>query len=57
MLTLCRLAKYVLVLGFWLNLLVWVAVFRYAFEWLRKTANDQLESPEFATSIRSRRTV
>jgi hypothetical protein len=38
-------------LGFLLDLLVWVALYKYAFECLRATANGRMEPPEIALAI------
>ena len=49
-LSICHLVAYV-PFGFALDLLVWVALYKYAFECLRASANGRLEPPEFATSV------
>ena len=38
-------------LGFVLDLLVWIALYRYAFECLRATADGRMEPPEIAVSV------
>ena len=38
-------------LGFVLDLLVWVALYKYAFECLRATANGRMEPPEIALAV------
>ena len=38
-------------LGFVLDLVVWVALYKYAFECLRETANGRMEPPEIALAI------
>lgn len=38
-------------LGFILDLLVWVALYKYAFECLRATANGRMEPPEIAIAV------
>jgi hypothetical protein len=37
--------------GFILDLFVWIAVYKYAFECLRATADGRLEPPEIAVSV------
>lgn len=49
-LALCHLVAY-LPLGFALDLLVWVALYKYAFECLRATANGRMEPPEIALAV------
>jgi hypothetical protein len=49
-LALCRLVVYV-PFGWALNLLVWVALYKYAIECLRATANGRMESPEISTNV------
>lgn len=44
-LALCHLARF-LPFGFWLDVLVWVALYTYAFECLRASADGRLEPPE-----------
>jgi hypothetical protein len=39
------------ILGWLLDLLIWVALYKYAFECLRATANGRLEPPEIAVSV------
>jgi hypothetical protein len=38
-------------LGFVLDILVWVALYKYAFECLRATANGRMEPPEIAIAV------
>jgi len=38
-------------LGFVLDILVWVALYKYAFECLRATANGRMEPPEIALAV------
>jgi hypothetical protein len=38
-------------LGFALDILVWVALYKYAFECLRATANGRMEPPEIAIAV------
>ena len=38
-------------LGFLLDILVWVALYKYAFECLRATANGRMEPPEIAIAV------
>ncbi len=45
-LTLCTLLGLLPGIGWILNLITWVAVYRYAFEILRETANGRLQAPE-----------
>lgn len=49
-LSVCHLIAY-FPFGFLLDILVWVALYKYAFECLRASANGRLEPPEFATSV------
>ena len=49
-LALCHLVGY-LPLGFVLDLFVWIALYKYAFECLRATADGRLEPPEIAVSV------
>jgi hypothetical protein len=49
-LALCHLVRY-LPFGGLLDLLVWVALYKYAFECLRASANGQLEPPELAVGV------
>jgi len=39
------------ILGWLIDLLIWVALYKYAFECLRATANGRLEPPEIAVSV------
>ncbi|MBN8799469.1 MAG: hypothetical protein J0H45_08945, partial [Stenotrophomonas nitritireducens] len=45
-LTLCTLLELLPGIGWILNLITWVAIYRYAFEILRETANGRMRSPE-----------
>lgn len=45
-LTLCTLLGLLPGIGWILNLITWVAIYRYAFEILRETANGRMRSPE-----------
>jgi len=49
-LALCHLVTN-LPLGFLFDLLVWVALYKYAFECLRATANGRMEPPEIALAV------
>jgi len=49
-LAVCHLIVYI-PLGFLLDLLVWVALYKYAFECLRASADGRLEPPELAVSV------
>jgi len=40
-----------LILGFILNMIVWIALYKYAFQCLRDSANGRLEPPEIAFDI------
>lgn len=51
-LALCHLVKFLPgMVGFVLDLVVWVAVYKYAFECLRATANGRLTPPEGSISV------
>ncbi len=53
-LALCRLVVYALPLGLvglLFNLLIWVALYKYAFECLRATADGRLDPPDVAVSV------
>ncbi len=52
-LALCHLVAY-LPFGFVLDLFVWVALYKYAFECLRTTANGHLQPPEIAAHVEDR---
>jgi hypothetical protein len=49
-LAVCHLVFYV-PFGFFLNLLVWVALYKYAFECLRASANGRLQPPEASMTV------
>lgn len=49
-LAVCHLVAY-LPFGFFLDLLVWVGLYKYAFECLRATANGHLEPPELSVGV------
>jgi len=52
-LALCHLVDFLPlgIVGWLLDLLIWVALYKYAFECLRATANGRLEPPEIAVSV------
>ncbi len=52
-LALCHLVGYLPlgIFGWIATLLIWVALYKYAFECLRASANGRLEPPEFETSV------
>jgi hypothetical protein len=50
-LAVCSLAGYLPGVGFILDIVVWIAVYKYAFECLRATADGRLEPPELAVSV------
>ena len=50
-LAVCHLAGYFPGVGFILDLLVWIALYKYAFECLRATANGRLEPPEIVEGV------
>lgn len=50
LLALCHLVGY-LPFGFFMDLLVWVALYKYAFECLRASANGRLTPPELSVSV------
>lgn len=47
-LTLCSLLTLIPVAGWFIGIIVWVAVYRYSFEILRHTANGHMDAPETA---------
>ncbi len=50
-LSVCHLAGYLPGVGFMFDLLVWIALYKYAFECLRATADGRMEPPEIAVSV------
>jgi tetratricopeptide (TPR) repeat protein len=49
-LALCRLVTY-LPFGWFLDLFVWVALYKYAIECLRATANGKMRAPEYSATV------
>lgn len=50
-LAVCSIAGYMPGVGILLDLVVWIAVYKYAFECLRATADGRMEPPELAVSV------